>query len=109
MALNYTDHINNLVLAGVMTEKQFFESEIKNWKASKTRKHQITGEEYYRGKHDILTRKRTVIGKDGKLQEVDNLPNNKIITNRPELCIELLNFSEIALIASSGAFPNIIF
>lgn len=82
MAFSYTDHINNLVRAWVMTEKQFFEQEIKNWKASKTRKHQITGEEYYRGKHDILTRKRTVIGKDGKLQEVDNLPNNKIIDNQ---------------------------
>ncbi len=65
-----------------MTEKQFFELEIKNWKKSKGRAEQITGENYYSGKQDILKRKRTVIGKDGLLQEVENLPNNKLIDNQ---------------------------
>ncbi len=65
-----------------MTEKQFFEMEIKNWKKSKARAEQITGEEYYQGRHDILKRKRTVIGKDGLLQEVENLPNNRLVDNQ---------------------------
>lgn len=65
-----------------MTEKQFFEMEIKNWKKSKARAEQITGEDYYQGYHDILKRKRTVIGKDGLLQEVENLPNNKLVDNQ---------------------------
>lgn len=82
MPFNYSEHINNLIRANVMTKKQFFEMEIRNWKMSKSRKHQITGEKYYRGEHDILTKKRTVIGKDGKLTEVENLPNNKIVDNQ---------------------------
>nr|DAF57666.1 MAG TPA: PORTAL PROTEIN [Siphoviridae sp. ctedO8] len=42
----------------------------------------ITADKYYRGEHDILKRKRTAIGEDGKLMEVNNLPNNKIIDNQ---------------------------
>ena len=42
----------------------------------------LDGERYYRGEQDILRRKRTVIGKDGKLEEVQNLPNNKIVDNQ---------------------------
>ena len=42
----------------------------------------ITGERYYLGEHDILYRKRTVIGENGELQEVDNLPNNRIVDNQ---------------------------
>ncbi|MDP4152611.1 MAG: phage portal protein [Bacillota bacterium] len=65
-----------------MTEKQFFELEIAKWKRSPHRKEMITGERYYIGEHDIMHRKRTVIGKDGLPQEVDNLPNNKIVDNQ---------------------------
>ena len=42
----------------------------------------IDGERYYRGDHDILRRKRTVIGDNGDLKEVDNLPNNHIVDNQ---------------------------
>lgn len=65
-----------------ITEKQFIELELLRWKNSPQRKAMLEGERYYNGEHDILTRKRTVIGKDGKLHEVDNLPNNKIIDNQ---------------------------
>ena len=71
-----------------MTEKQFFEMEIKNWKKSKTRAEQITGENYYQGQHDILKHKRTVIGKDGLLQEVENLPNNRLVDNQYAKMVE---------------------
>ena len=37
---------------------------------------------YYGGEHDILKRKRTMIGEDGKLQAVENLPNNLVIDNQ---------------------------
>ena len=75
-----TARINRLILMGGntgMTELQFFAAEIDEWKRSRKRKEQITGDAYYEGLHDILTRKRTIIGEDGKLQEVDNLPNNQ--------------------------------
>jgi len=65
-----------------ITNKEFIELEIRRWKGSPARKAQLVGENYYQGLHDILQRKRTVIGKDGKLEEVENLPNNKIVDNQ---------------------------
>lgn len=43
---------------------------------------QIKGRLYYEGEHDILYRKRMMIGKDGKLEAVENLPNNRIVDNQ---------------------------
>lgn len=65
-----------------LSEIEFFGREIASWKNSHERKSQITGENYYKGKHDILSRKRMVIGVGGKLECVENLPNNKIIDNQ---------------------------
>ena len=58
------------------------EKRIIDWLFSKDRLEQIAGDKYYKGIHDILFRKRTAIGNDGKLIEVDNLPNNKIVDNQ---------------------------
>lgn len=57
-------------------------NEILTWKASPDRLLQLKGAMYYDGMQDILTRKRTVIGEGGELQEVTNLPNNRIIDNQ---------------------------
>lgn len=65
-----------------ITDKQFLELEIRRWKYSLERKLQLDGERYYNGDHDILHRKRTVIGEGGTLQEVVNLPNNRIVDNQ---------------------------
>lgn len=65
-----------------MTETQFLEAEIKAWEVSQERQLQIKAERYYSGEHDILTRKRKMIGQDGKLVDVENLPNNKIVDNQ---------------------------
>lgn len=65
-----------------MTDKEFIEHEIKAWLASPERKRQLDGEAYYDGEHDIKKRKRTVIGENGELKEVTNLPNNRIIDNQ---------------------------
>lgn len=65
-----------------MTRLEFFEAEIKKFKKSQKRKDMFTGENYYSGEQDILDRKRTIIGEDGLLVEVENLPNNKIIDNQ---------------------------
>lgn len=79
------DRISAIIKDGAnsaITNKEFIELEIKRWKGSPARKAQLVGENYYQGLHDILNRKRTVIGKDGKLEEVENLPNNKIVDNQ---------------------------
>lgn len=80
-----TEKINKIIAEGAKTrlsDKEFLEKEIAKWKKSPKRKAMIAGEKYYLGEHDILQRKRTVIGKDGQLQEVHNLPNNKVVDNQ---------------------------
>lgn len=51
----------------------------------------IIGEKYYLGQHDILSRKRQVIGENGELQEIDNLPNNKIVDNQYQKMVDQKN------------------
>lgn len=65
-----------------ITDEQYIVKEINHFKVSQRRKEMIDGEKYYAGIHDILSRKRTVIGEDGQLIEVKNLPNNKIVDNQ---------------------------
>lgn len=77
--------VSNFILQGVhsrMTDKEFLEKEIQKWEYSPKRMMQIKGFLYYQNEHDILKRKRTMIGEDGKLEEVENLPNNHIIDNQ---------------------------
>ncbi|NFG22681.1 phage portal protein [Clostridium botulinum] len=77
--------INNIVTGGAknkISDKQFLEKEIREFLTSPKRKAMIDGERYYSGEHDILKRKRTIIGEDGQLKEVENLPNNRIVDNQ---------------------------
>ena len=77
------DRISTILKKGAwLNDKEFFEMEIRKWKSSKERQMQITGNLYFKGIHDILKRERTAIGKDGKLETVTNLPNNKIVDNQ---------------------------
>lgn len=74
---------SNMILQGAdMSDKEFVEREIQKWKNSPQRIMQIKGHLYYDGEHDILSRRRMVIGEGGKLEEVDNLPNNRLIDNQ---------------------------
>jgi len=82
-----TDKINNIIKTGAasrMTDREFLEAEIRRWKGSRERLMQIKGYQYYAGDHDILMRKRTMIGEEGKLKVVENLPNNLIVNNQYE-------------------------
>ena len=77
--------ISNLLKQGAksrMTDKEFLEKEISLWKNSPQRRMQVIGHLYYENEHDILTRKRTMIGEGGKLELVKNLPNNRLIDNQ---------------------------
>ncbi len=65
-----------------ITDEQYVISEINRFKTSNRRKEMFDGEKYYAGKHDILFRERMVIGEDGELVKVDNLPNNRIVDNQ---------------------------
>ena len=86
-----TERINRLILLGShkgMTELQFFAAEIREWKQSEKRKQQIAGGDYYEGRQDILKRQRTIIGEDGALQAVKNLPNNRLVDNQYAMMVD---------------------
>lgn len=74
-----------------MTDEQYIVEEIKQFKLSRRRKEMIDGERYYEGKHDILSRTRTVIGENGDLEEVKNLPNNRIVDNQYKKMVDQKN------------------
>ena len=65
-----------------MTDEQFIVAEINRFRRSKRFYEMLSGENYFAGKHDILHKKRTAIGDDGKLMEIENLPNTKIVDNQ---------------------------
>ena len=65
-----------------MTNLEFLEKEIAAWKCSPRRMMQIKGFLYYDGDHDVIHRKRTMIGEGGELEVVENLPNNRIVDNQ---------------------------
>lgn len=80
-----TPYINTILKQGAesrISDSDFVIKEINAFMSSPKRADMIKGINYYRGFHDILTKERTAIGRDGKLEKVDNLPNNKIIDNQ---------------------------
>ena len=74
-----------------ITDEQYIVNEINQFKISQRRKEMLDGEKYYAGKHDILSRKRTVIGEKGELEEVKNLPNNRIVDNQYKKMVDQKN------------------
>lgn len=90
--LSAARRLNGLVHENVSQDSQkdkvFLESEINNWKVSPERKEQMSGFMYYEGYQDILYKKRMVIGKNGELQEIKNLPNRKDIDNQYAIAID---------------------
>lgn len=63
-------------------DKRQLEYYIGQWLRSPQRMEILTGKRYYEGFHDILNRKRQVIGETGELVEVTNLPNAHIVDNQ---------------------------
>ena len=74
-----------------ITDEQYIVNEINHFKVSKRRKAMLDGEKYYAGMHDILSRKRTVIGEGGELEEVHNLPNNRVVDNQYKKMVDQKN------------------
>lgn len=86
-ARRFSNFITRDVASGI-NDLSFLESEISNWKASKQRMEAINGFLYYEGYHDILYKKRLVIGKGGELEEVKNIPNRKDIDNQYAIAVD---------------------
>lgn len=91
--LSEAARLANIITIGKdrITDEDFIVREINTFKLSQRRKGMIDGEKYYIGKHDILFRKRTVIGEGGKLEEIKNLPNNRIVDNQYKKMVDQKN------------------
>ena len=61
---------------------RYLELVLSNWLTSKIRDEQLLAEKYYDGDHDILYRKKYMIGPDGNRVEVSNVANNKLVDNQ---------------------------
>lgn len=88
---NMREKIVNILKIGKsaeMSELDFIAAEISRWKISPKRLESLTAYRYHHGDHDILRKKRTAIGQDGKLIEVENLPNNIRIDNVYGRCVD---------------------
>lgn len=70
---------------------EFLENEISSFKYSTRRMEMLDGERYYLGQHDVLGKKRTVIGGGGELEEVGNLVNNRVVDNQYKKMIDQKN------------------
>ena len=62
-------------------ELSYIEWELNEWLRSNKRNSQIQGIEYARGKQDILKKTRAMKDPDGNMMDMENLPNNKIVSN----------------------------
>lgn len=91
--LSEAARIANAITVGKnrITDEQFVINEIKRFKVSQRRKRMLDGEKYYAGEHDILSRERTVIGEDGELEVVTNLPNNRVVDNQYKKMVDQKN------------------
>lgn len=65
-----------------LSDLSYIERKIVAWECSAERRMQLDGERYYRGEHDILKKKRTVIDENGEPVEIKHLPNNRKIDNQ---------------------------
>lgn len=77
-----------MLMADDNRNKKYLETKIVHWLTSPERLDQLIGDRYYRGDHDILRKKRTVLGEDGEPVEVNNLPNNRKVDNQFEKMVD---------------------
>lgn len=89
MMYNYVydelDRINRLLRQGAaerITDTEFVEREVNRFLNCQERKVMLDGVRYFTGVQDILSKKRTGIGKDGEIDELPNLPNHRIVDNQ---------------------------
>lgn len=86
-----TERLNSIIVTGaksIIGDIQVLEKEIQKFKASEKLKWIQTGINYYAGNQDIIKRERKVIGKGGRLERVENLPNNKVLDNQYEKLVD---------------------
>ena len=70
-----------MVVGGIGWE-DILSEELHLFLQSDKRREMIRGEGYYQGRHDILERKKTVVGPGGRLEECKHLLNSRVVDNQ---------------------------
>jgi len=70
------------ILTGGTNWADILREEVDGFLSSQRRREMLTGERYYRGDHDILTRKKTVVGPGGVAEECKHLQNSRVVDNQ---------------------------
>ncbi|WP_125665883.1 phage portal protein [Paenibacillus baekrokdamisoli] len=72
--------ISDIIKAGApMTLEQIIKQEIDDWRRSPELKLMKLGQQYYGGDHEVLKRRREVIGEGGRKVEDKNLANRRLV------------------------------
>ncbi|MBR2743469.1 MAG: phage portal protein [Clostridia bacterium] len=74
--------VRTIERAAPLGEYEAIARELSAWEFSGQRREMLDGERYYAGDHDILRRRRTVIGEGGKTFAAESLPNTRIVDNQ---------------------------
>jgi len=70
-----------LVIGGSSWE-EILARELGQFLQSTKRQEMLTGERYYQGRHDILERKKTIVGPGGRQEECKHLLNSRVVDNQ---------------------------
>lgn len=68
--------------ASKLSDTGFIAREIERWLHSPQRMMMLTGERYHHGDQEIKEKRRTGIGENGVVEEIPNIPNNRILDNQ---------------------------
>lgn len=82
--MNFVDFIYSLIFeekSYVLDDTKDIVDEINEFESSKKRQDMILGHSYFLGVQDIENKQRMAIVEQGKLEPVENVPNNKIVNN----------------------------
>lgn len=78
----HVDRILREAAGKALDRKGLIERELDLWLSSSERRRMREARRYLAGDHDILRRRRELIGPDGELVPADNLPNERIVNNQ---------------------------
>jgi len=70
------------MLVGGIGWAEILAEELDAFCQSEKRRNMLLGERYYRGDHDILRRKKTVVGPGGREEECKHLLNSRVVDNQ---------------------------
>ncbi|MFI3175420.1 MAG: phage portal protein [Bacillota bacterium] len=97
---------------GIVSDLDFIKEEIRAFQFSRKYSEMTAGMRYFLGEHDIKNHQRMVIGANGELEEVSNIPNHKIVDNQyKKMVVQKTNYlvgKPISFVAKNEAYQKLV-